>query len=304
MKEITILDAMTDPRIFGPWFSDPSWDAWKAFLCALFALPMSEVQVELFRHHTGREMPPFAPCREAWVCAGRRSGKSIVAALISIYLSLFRDYGPHLGPGEVSTAMVVSPDRRQSRTIGRFQRGFVRQIPMFSAMVTGETKESLEFLNRTVCETQTADPSTLRSYTSHLIINDEIAYLPTENSAEPDTEILIAERPCLASIPNSLLLSISSPYSRRGSLFAAYEEHFAKDHDPVLFWQSSSLEMNPTLDARIVTAAYEQDPSAAAEYGGKFRTDCEQVFNPQMLDRVTDYARPEILPPCFDEATA
>ena len=287
--EMSIIDAMNDPRVFGQWFNNPSWDAWKVFLCALFALPMTEVQIDIYRHQTGRQRPPTASCREAWVCAGRRSGKSIVAALISLYVSLFRNYGPYLGPGEVATAMCVSPDRRQSRTIRRFQSGFTQQIQMFNAMVTGATKESLEFSNRTICETQTADPSTLRSYTSHLIINDEIAYLPAENSSEPDTEILIAERPCLASLPGSLLLSISSPYGRRGALWEAYQQHYGKNDDVVLFWKGTSLEMNPTLDTRIVAEAYERDPSSAtAEFGGEFRSDCEASVQ-QVLESCVSY---------------
>ena len=40
---VTILDAMGDPMLFGPWFRDQaSWSAWQAFLAALFALPMDD----------------------------------------------------------------------------------------------------------------------------------------------------------------------------------------------------------------------------------------------------------------------
>jgi hypothetical protein len=302
---MTILDAMADNRVFGEWFRGPSWNAWRAFLAALFALPMDDAQLALYRHHTGRKSPPPVPVREAWVCCGRRSGKSIVAALVSLYLSIFRDWTPHLAPGEVCTAMTVSPDRKQSRVIGRFERGFVRAIPMIDKLVVAETKDGFEFSNRTVCETQTADSSTLRSYTSHVIVNDEIAFLPTENSVELDSEILVAERPCLASLPGSLLLSISSPYARRGCMYEAFQAHFAKDGDPVLFWKGASLEMNPTLDPAVVAAAYELDPAiAAAEWGGEFRVDCERPFTEAMLDAVTDEGRPLVLPPCFEEQTA
>jgi hypothetical protein len=37
---VTILDAVRDPKLFAPWFRDPStWRAWFAFLATLFALP-------------------------------------------------------------------------------------------------------------------------------------------------------------------------------------------------------------------------------------------------------------------------
>ena len=38
---VSIIDAMGDPNLFGPWFRDPeTWAAWRAFLSALFVLPM------------------------------------------------------------------------------------------------------------------------------------------------------------------------------------------------------------------------------------------------------------------------
>jgi hypothetical protein len=31
---------MSDPALFGRWFADDSWNAWRAFLATLFALPL------------------------------------------------------------------------------------------------------------------------------------------------------------------------------------------------------------------------------------------------------------------------
>jgi hypothetical protein len=40
---VNILDAIAHPKIFKPWFRDDlSWSAWRAFLCALYGLPMSD----------------------------------------------------------------------------------------------------------------------------------------------------------------------------------------------------------------------------------------------------------------------
>jgi hypothetical protein len=63
--------------------------------------------------------------------------------------------------------------------------------------------------------------------------------------------------------------------------------------------------MNPDVDVRIVAAAYADDPiAAAAEWGANFRSDVEAMFSLEMVDRVTDYDRPEILPPSFEEELA
>ena len=40
-KQITIIDACSDPALFAKWFRNAeTWRAWFAFLRALFALPM------------------------------------------------------------------------------------------------------------------------------------------------------------------------------------------------------------------------------------------------------------------------
>ena len=51
---MNLLQAMRDPNLFGPWFkSQDSWRTWESFIAALFALPMDEAQVDLFRTCTG-----------------------------------------------------------------------------------------------------------------------------------------------------------------------------------------------------------------------------------------------------------
>jgi hypothetical protein len=37
----TIVAAMRDPAMFGPWFQGASWNAWRAVLKAAFALPLT-----------------------------------------------------------------------------------------------------------------------------------------------------------------------------------------------------------------------------------------------------------------------
>ena len=57
--------------------------------------------------------PLTAPCRELWVIAGRRGGKSNVAAAIAIYLATLKRW--KLSTGEVGTVMVLATDRDQAK---------------------------------------------------------------------------------------------------------------------------------------------------------------------------------------------
>ena len=106
---------MKDNNVFGKHFRGGTWDAWRVFLCALFALPMTPEQVAIFQKHTGRSAPSTAPLHEAWLVCGRRSGKSFMLACIAVFLAAFHDWRPFLGPGEVATIMIIAADRRQAR---------------------------------------------------------------------------------------------------------------------------------------------------------------------------------------------
>ena len=114
----------------------------------------------------------------------------------------------------------------------------------------------------------------MRGYTIVAALLDELAFWPTDDAANPDSEVIAAIRPAMATIPNAKLLCASSPYARKGSLYDAHKRHFAKDGDPVLVWQADTRTMNPTVPQSVIDTATEQDPAnAAAEYGATFRND-------------------------------
>ena len=148
-EAVTILDAMGDPNLFGPWFRDPAtWRAWRAFLAALFGLPMDDAMAELYRQCTGRSEPPAAPQTEATLVVGRRGGKSFILALIAVYLATFRDWRPHLAPGERGTVMVIATDRRQARTIFRYVAALLRGVPMLAALIERQTGDCIDLAGR------------------------------------------------------------------------------------------------------------------------------------------------------------
>jgi hypothetical protein len=275
---MNILDAVHDPKVFAQHFRrKESWNAWFVFLCALFALPMTAEQIEIYKACTGRSTPPTAPSHEAWLCIGRRGGKSFILALIATFLACFFDWRPFLGPGEIGTIMIVAQDRKQSRTIMRFILGLLQAVPMLKRQIEGTTRESVSLKNSIIIEVHTASYRSTRGYTVIAALLDELAFWPVdEASAEPDVEVLNAIRPAMATIPGAMLLCASSPYARRGALWDAYRKHFGKDGDPVLVWQAPTRAMNPSVPQSFIDQHMQEDePRALAEYGAQFRTDLE-----------------------------
>src|SRR4051812_23215728 len=252
----TVLDAIDDEQLFARWFRDrATWGAWHAFLAALFALPMTPDQLAIYQQCTGRTAPPQAPAREAWLCIGRRGGKSFVLALVAVFLACFHDYRCYLSPGgERGTVLIIAVDRRQARVIFRYVRALLTGVPMLQRMIERETAEAFDLTNGVSIEVGAASFKSVRGYAIVAALVDEVAFLPTDDSAQPDYELLDALRPGTATIPTAMLLCASSPYAKRGALYDAHQRHYGKDGDPVLMWQAPTRTMNPTVPQSIIDA--------------------------------------------------
>ncbi len=185
---VDILQACEEPKLFKSWFKNPStWRAWFAFMSVLFGLPMDDEGWALFRACTGRDDRPASAFKEAWLVVGRRGGKSIVLALIAVYISTFIDWTPYLSPGERGTVMVIASDRRQARTIFRYVRAFLGRVPMLAALIERETADEIDLDNGVTIEITAASYRTVRGYTLIAALLDELAFWPNdEGSRNPD----------------------------------------------------------------------------------------------------------------------
>lgn len=289
----TILDAMTDAKLFGGTFGGTSFAAWRALLGGFYGLPLSGSAADTFKAITGGRDVPQEAASELWLAVGRRGGKSHVAGLLAIYEACFTDHRDRLAPGEVATCMVIASDRRQARAVMRYISGLVNENLMLRRMVVRENSEQIEFENRAAIEVHTASHRAVRGYTLSAAILDEIAFWHVEG-ANPDVEIIAALRPALATLGGKLV-ALSSPYARRGVLWDQYKRHFGQD-SPVLVAQAPSRTMNPLLSERVVQDAIRDDGArAAAEYLAQFRSDIASLIDPALIEQATR-PKPKELP--------
>jgi len=293
---MNIIQAIEDPNLFGSLFKDPkTWATWRVFLRGLFALPMTPEELEVFTRYTGRTAAPIKPAAEAWVVAGRRSGKSFMSALIACYLALFRDWTPFLAPGEQGFVMVIAADRRQAKVVLRYVKGILAQ-KLFRSKVVKELDEEINLSNRITISVKTADFRTLRGFTCVAAICDEIAYWRSgETSANPAEEIMTALRPALATVPESLMLCISSPYARTGPLYEAHRQKYGQDIEGTIVWTAPTRDMNPTIRQSVIDRAVQEDPAAArAEWFAEFREDLETFLTSETVERAIAPGRTEL----------
>jgi hypothetical protein len=285
----SILDTIDHPQLFAPWFRKQStWAGWRVFLAVLFGLPFGEGDLHLFRRCTGLDAPPSDGVTEAWLICGRRAGKSFILALVAVYLAIFRDWSEYLAPGERGTVKVLACDRKQARVIHRYCRALLTKVPAIAGLVERDGDDEIDLSNGVTIEIQTASFRSVRGYTLIAALCDEIAFWRSDESANPDTEILAALRPAMSTIPGAMLLCASSPYAKRGALWDIHRRHYGKP-GPVLVWQSDTRTMNPTVSERVIAEAYERDPaSAAAEYGAQFRGDIETFLSRELVEAAID----------------
>jgi hypothetical protein len=298
VEAVSIVDVCRHDRLFKPWFRDSeTWAAWFVFLKAMFGLPMDDGARAIFTRCTARAAPPVGGSNEAWLIVGRRGGKSIILATIAVYLACFREWRQHLSPGERGSIMILATDRRQARVIYRYVRALLLNVPALAAFVDREDQEAIELNNGIAIEIMTATFRSVRGYTVIAALLDEAAFWRSDDSANPDTEVLAALRPAMATIPNATLLVASSPYAKRGILYDAYRRHYGRDDSQVLVWQAATREMNPTVPQAVIDEATERDPAnAAAEYGAEFRSDIETFIAREVVDAAVVPGRHELPP--------
>jgi hypothetical protein len=297
---VTILAAMQDSALFARWFRDPAtWIFWCVFLASLFGLPLEPAWLEMFRQCTGRSAPLAGGFNEAWLIVGRRGGKSIILALIAVFLAVFKNWSDRLVPGERGTVLVIAADRRQARVIFRYITALITETPLIAGLVDGEvTQDRIDLTNGITIEISTANFRSVRGYTLVAALCDEIAFWMGDESANPDSEILAALRPAMTTmLPDAMLLCASSPHAQRGALYDTFRKYYGRDDAPVLVWRASTLTMNPSVPKSVIDEAYERDPAnAAAEYDAQFRTDIESFVSREVIDACIVRNRYELPP--------
>jgi hypothetical protein len=295
-SNFTIADAFRDKRLFAAAFDDlSSWNVWLTILSAAFALPLTAEQLQIFSSISGGRLPPEQAVRELWVVAGRKSGKSRIAALVSIYLALFVRH--KVAPGERPMVLCIAGSLDQARVVFDLARGFLQASPTLRREVVDIGRLEIKLRNGTVISVHSNSFRTVRGRTLCACVFDEVSFWRDESSAVPDVEMYRAVLPSLATT-KGILIGISSPYRKLGLLWTKHRDHFGQDDDSVLVVQGATTQFNTTIDAAEIAAQREADPaSAVSEWDAQFRSDLASFLDDELISRAVEYGRPLELPP-------
>jgi hypothetical protein len=258
--------------------------AQETILKATYGLALDEVELEIYHRATGRETYVPREHDELSLIAGRQSGKtSIIGALITLY-EAFRIHG--LPPGQRAYVLVVARVVQQAEIAFDFLRRYVSESPILSQRVLKVRNNEIEFGNGVVIACRPCSYSTIRGVLVICVICDEMAFWQHEQTAaNPEQEVIDAIRPAMATLFNTKLVKISTPFRKEGILWNEFQKRDELDH---LVWQLSTEEMNPEVKKHhLEKARRDNEQTFRREYDAKF------------TDHVLGWITPEILEPCI-----
>jgi hypothetical protein len=292
-RRANIIESMDG--IFLPWFPRASdgtdtWAGWKAVLKAMDVLPMTADEIEFFKSIAGGREPPTRRVSELVAACARRTGKDSIASLVAAYGAATFDQQDRLRPGERAQILCLACDRGQAGIVLGYIKAYFDRVPALKAMVDRETRDGFELNNGIDVTVATNSFRAVRGKPIFLAILDEAAFMMSETSASPDTELYAALKPALVTLPGSRIITISSPYRRAGLLWNQYKRFFGKDDPGTLVIQASVRQLNPTIPQSVVDAAIEEDAaSASAEWLGQFRDDLAAFLTIELIESAVDH---------------
>ena len=221
-------------------------------------------EAEFFKTVAGGRLGPVAPLREVWAIAGRRSGKSRMAAACAVFEACLNVR--MLACGETGMVLVLAPTMAQASIVFAYALGFIEASPLLRQQLLSSTSTEIRLAGDVVIAVHPANYRSVRGRTLLAVIADEIAYWRSDDdqSANPDR----------------------------------YGQSFGVDDPDVLVIQAPSLALNPTLSQATIDRAHADDAeSASSEWDAQFRTDLSAFLSDDLIDSAIDRARPREIPP-------
>jgi len=273
--------------------------AQETLLRAIYGLPFSDAQHELYRACTGRQTAPTGAFAEATVIAGARAGKdSRIAAPIICFEAVFGRHERHLARGEQGVIPLVAQDQRATQIAFGYIREYLTRSRLLNALVAEVGTSEITLINGITIKCFPCTLRSLRGWSMPAGVLDEVAFFRLEGQADADVEVQASIRRGMIAFPTTRLVKISTPFMRGGVLYEDFKRGFGQDDPDLLVWRASSRLMNPsTITAERLEKERRLDPTRfAREYEAEFTEDVDAFLPAQYVDEAVRRGRHELSP--------
>ena len=246
---------------------------------------MTPEQQEIARTAAGlTELTPRS-YRTISVLAGRRSGKSLLAALILAFESCVATH--EVSPDDTPVCLLVAPSKLQARNTGRRALRLIRRSRLKSLLVgkpTTGTEFSFSLRNGIEVRALSAIPDMLRGYKFITAILEEAAFFSDDSTQQKnDAEIVAAVQPGLDT-PSAKMIRISSPDTNSGIM--ADDLRHRSERVDTLCWKASTAQMNPGHDEEGQRLMRERDETRwRVEYEAEFAEESSALIPAECVER-------------------
>lgn len=261
IENITINEALERSEYFSDFFKQKSWNKWKQLL------------EKFMKNETD----------EILILAGRRSGKTYIASMLCVYQALFQEYD--LSKGEIGHIFLFGTDKLQAQIAFNYIKSFFEKSA-FKKFIKSQKRDSIELKNNITISVNTTDFRSVRGYSIVFAVFDEACfYFDKKTNANPISEIYRSVKPGTASIENSKLLLISSPYAASGFVYNLWKRFRDKRKKKIFVRKFSTRELNPNIKKEFIEEEIKRDPEAAkSEWLGQWRAGITQFLNYQLVE--------------------
>ena len=226
-RQIDAVDTLS-PQLFGSAYEGLSWTYMRGIVKAIEGryTECSPEEAAAVREFTARTRFPTRAVAEAVLAGGRSVGKTTTEVHFACSRAL-RTY--KRAPGERIKSILTSPTVQTSQNAHARCLALMEASPITAAMIQRVTGTTIELTTGCDIECRAANFAHVRGPGCCFVGVDELAFLPTDDGANPDRELLRAFRPALARVEGSLLLLTSTVYAQRGELWRYLKEGYGRD---------------------------------------------------------------------------
>ena len=236
---------------------------------------------------------------------GRRSGKTLLSAVISIYCAISNNWKPFLKKTPFATVLIMSHSREFSDEVLEIIRTLIESSHVLSALINKDKKNTSSTMNlkvpwiingtqiqysRVQIKVAAASSKTTRGVAACAILCDEIAFWNLDESMkETDAKIMKAVRPAMKQFREfGMLIKLSSPGIKQGVLYGEYKKHRAGELPPsYAVFKAPSWVMTP--DDVVPSEEFKEEfdldaESFDQEYRGNFADSLSFFITPEYID--------------------
>jgi hypothetical protein len=285
----TIIESLTNPSLFGRYYAGPTWRSWHIVGKTATGMPLDDEELGFFREVSGGRSPPGRRVKTLALAIARRGGKDSFVAGFAAHTAVSYRPSDRVRAGERPMVLLLGADRSQAQNLLRYIRALF-DVPELEAMIESETQWGFSLKNKVDIVVGTADWRTsARGRTILLAVCNEVCFWQSEGSSNPDHEIISALKPAMMTLPESMLIMISSVHRRAGVLYDTYERYFGNNDQNTLVLLGTSRQFNPLIDQATVDAALAEDPQvASAELLSIWRDDLSGYLTRDEIMAVVD----------------